>query len=281
MRKRTAAAIRLEGRIYECGEIPSPFVMGIIRPKIYLPFRLGNEEREYIIRHESYHIQRKDHIVKLIAFFLTCIYWFHPLVWISYLLMIRDMEMSCDEYVLKKSVEDIRASYSSSLLGFAVNRRNPGAGFLAFGESDTRRRVKHIMKFKEFGKWAGVLAVVVILAVGVTCLTSAKDENGAEEADVSSEKLEKFPEKIANTEKVLAETEIHGYQIRVLYRSHREEDGLRLETGYYVGEKGTSEHFVIETSKEEKRMDRCDGAFLRFRGDGWKNLFFRRGFFCS
>lgn len=291
MRRRTASGIRLKDRIYECGEIPSPFVMGIICPRIYLPFRLGKEEQEYIIRHESYHIQRKDHIVKFIAFLLVCIYWFHPLVWLSYLLMIRDMEMSCDEYVLKKSVEDIRAAYSKSLLGFAVNRRNIGAGFLAFGESDTRRRVKHIMKFKEFGKWAGILAAVVILAVGAVCLTNAEEKkktgNLIEASDVeqaypvrefvSDENMESFPKKIANTEKVLAETEIHGYQIRVLYRSHREEADLRLEDGYYVGEKGTSEHFVIETSKEKKRIDVLE-LFCASDAMGGKNFFSEAGF---
>ena len=111
--------------------------------------------------------------MKAAAFLLCSVYWFQPLVWLSYFLMIRDMEMSCDEYVLQNSPEDIRAVYSESLLQFATNRRNPGLGMLTFGETDTRRRVKHVMKFHKHAKWIGAVAVVVILAVGIFGLTNA------------------------------------------------------------------------------------------------------------
>lgn len=180
MKRKVSSAVRFKENIYECENIPAPFVMGLISPKIYIPFRLGEEEQSYIIRHEKYHIKRKDNVIKFIAFFICCVYWFHPLVWISYLLMVRDMEMSCDEYVLQKSPEDIRAAYSESLLGFALNKRNFGAGFLAFGESDTERRVKHVMKFRGYGKWIGTLAMLLVVAVGIGCLTNeSKNDSGA------------------------------------------------------------------------------------------------------
>lgn len=171
MKREVSKSVRFKENIYECENIPTPFVMGLISPKIYIPFRLKKEEQTYIINHEKFHIKRKDNVVKMVAFFICCIYWFHPLVWISYLLMIRDMEMSCDEYVLQKSPEDIRVAYSESLLGFAMNKRNLGVGFLAFGESDTRKRVKHIMKFKGYGKWIGIVAVILLIVVGMSCLT--------------------------------------------------------------------------------------------------------------
>lgn len=175
MKKKVSSAIRFRDNVYECDDIPTPFVMGFVSPKIYIPFRLDEEEREYIIKHERHHIDRKDNIIKLIAVLITCIYWFHPLVWISYFLMTRDMEMSCDEYVLQKSTGDIRENYSRSLLAFATNQRNIGMGLISFGESDTRKRVKHIMKFKECGKWISMAAVGLIIAAGVVCLTDAKE----------------------------------------------------------------------------------------------------------
>lgn len=173
MKGRVATAIRMQDNVYECDAIPSPFVMGLLSPRIYIPFRLGEQEKDYIIRHERYHIRRRDNLVKVAAFLLCSVYWFQPLVWLSYFLMIRDMEMSCDEYVLQNSPEDIRAAYSESLLQFATNRRSPGMGMLTFGETDTRRRVKHVMKFRKHAKWIGAAAIVVILAVGVFGLTNA------------------------------------------------------------------------------------------------------------
>lgn len=181
MKRKVFKSVRFKENIYECENIPTPFVMGLISPKIYIPFRLKKEEQTYIINHEKFHIKRKDNVVKMMAFFICCIYWFHPLVWISYLLMIRDMEMSCDEYVLQKSPEDIRVAYSESLLGFAMNKRNFGVGFLAFGESDTRKRVKHIMKFKGYGKWIGIVAIILLIVVGMSCLTNSNKKDSKEE----------------------------------------------------------------------------------------------------
>lgn len=190
MKKRVSRAVRLKENIYECENISTPFVMGVVCPKIYIPFRLKEKEQSYIIYHERYHIKRKDNVVKFIAFFICCVYWFQPLVWVSYLLMVRDMEMSCDEYVLKKSPEDIRVAYSESLLGFATNKRNLGLGFLAFGESDAKKRIKNVMKYKGYGKWIGIVAVILLIVVGVSCLTdtyNAKNSIDKENADRKSE----------------------------------------------------------------------------------------------
>ena len=173
IKKNISMAIRWKDNIYECDNISTPFVLGIVKAKIYIPFHLGEKEREYILLHEYYHIQRKDQLIKLCAYLLCIIYWFHPLVWFSYFAMIRDMEMSCDEYVLKHSANDIRADYSTLLLDFATKTQAFSAGLLAFGESDTRRRVKNIMKFTTRKKWVGIVAAVVIIITGISCLTNA------------------------------------------------------------------------------------------------------------
>lgn len=124
MRHKLQKAVLYQDNIYECDGIAAPFVLGLFCPRIYMPFRLSEEEREYILRHERYHIRRRDPVIKAAAFLILSVYWFHPLVWISWLCMTRDMEMSCDEYVLGSMDRDIRAQYSQSLLAFALNRRH-------------------------------------------------------------------------------------------------------------------------------------------------------------
>lgn len=166
-------AIRRKDNIYESECISTPFVLGIVRPKIYIPFNLSEQEREYILKHEQYHIRRKDQIIKICAYILCVIYWFQPLIWFAYFVMIRDMEMSCDEYVLKNSKSDIRAAYSTSLLKLATKTEDFNAGLPAFGESDIRKRVKNIMKFNAKKKWVSVVAAIAVVIVGVSCQTKA------------------------------------------------------------------------------------------------------------
>lgn len=166
-------AIRRKDNIYESECISTPFVLGIVRPKIYIPFNLSEQEREYILKHEQYHIRRKDQIIKICAYILCVIYWFQPLIWFAYFVMVRDMEMSCDEYVLKNSKSDIRAAYSTSLLKLATKTEDFNAGLPAFGESDIRKRVKNIMKFNAKKKWVSVVAAIAVVIVGVSCLTKA------------------------------------------------------------------------------------------------------------
>lgn len=166
-------AIRRKDNVYESDCISTPFVLGIVRPKIYIPFNLSEQERGYILMHEQHHIHRKDQIIKFCAYSLCVIYWFQPFIWFAYFAMVRDMEMSCDEYVLKNSEDDIRTAYSISLLKFATKTGDFNAGLLAFGESDTRKRVKNIMKFNTKKKWVSVVAAIAVVFVGVSCLTKA------------------------------------------------------------------------------------------------------------
>lgn len=267
MKRRVSKAIRLRENIYECDDIPTPFVMGFLRPRIYIPFRMGEEEQDYIIRHERYHIARKDNLAKLMAFLLTCIYWFHPLVWLSYFMMMRDMEMSCDEYVLQKSVRDIREQYSRSLLGLATNERNIGVGLIAFGESNARRRVKHIMKYKKCGKWIGMIAIGAVLVVGVACLTDARrgeadDDNKAETA--STQKPGTWDLSEESQYPAVASVSIDGNQLEVQCAT----DEKKPKSGNYEGDS-----LVIQTSRDEKVIDRREVSF----GKGKKVYFPAKG----
>lgn len=177
LQKKLRTAVRLEKGVYESDRIDTPFVKGIIRPRIYIPFRLSDKEKECILAHERHHIRRGDPIFKLLATVLLAVYWFQPLVWVSYRLMVRDMEMSCDEYVLTHEESDIRATYSTLLLAFATNRRIVD-GVLFFGENDTKQRVKHIMRFKKKSILFGVLATLIVITVTACTLTGkAADDN--------------------------------------------------------------------------------------------------------
>lgn len=177
MHQRLRKAVVYRDNIYECDNIASPFVFGLFRPRIYIPFRLSEEEREIILRHEQFHIRRKDYIIKTVSFLIVSVYWFHPLVWISYFCMVRDMEMSCDEYVLATEGRDIRTKYSQCLLAFATNQRRPFIGLLAFGEKDTGKRIRHILNFQQSGKKMGILAGLLVLAAAATCLTNGNADS--------------------------------------------------------------------------------------------------------
>lgn len=171
LKRRLRTAARLEKGLYETDRITSPFVLGFLRPKIYIPAGLPDAEREYILLHERTHLRRGDHIVKLISFLALAAHWFNPLMWISYRLMVRDMEMSCDERVMKTAGGDIRQRYSASLL--ALSARRNGLPFpLAFGEIGVKARIKNILRYKKTAVGIAAAAVVAVVAVTAALLAN-------------------------------------------------------------------------------------------------------------
>lgn len=168
LRRRMAKAVLLEGRVYQSERVRSPFILGFVRPKIYLPFGLTEEQQCYVLAHERHHIRRLDHIVRPVAFLILAVHWFNPLVWLAYYLMARDMEMSCDEKVLGGE-ENIRKAYSVTLLSFAANRRFPSPSPLSFGETGVKGRIKNILNWKKPALWVTILAVVAVIAVLLVC----------------------------------------------------------------------------------------------------------------
>ena len=171
IRRMVRIAVPLRENIWIADDIKSPFVIGFIKPKIYLPNNLGEQEQEYIILHEQYHIRRLDHVIKALAFLALTIHWFNPLVWIAFVLACKDMEMSCDEAVIRKLGENVRADYSASLLTLATGHRIIAGTPLAFGEGDTKGRIKNLAKWKKPAIWVLVLTLIICLILGVCLLT--------------------------------------------------------------------------------------------------------------
>ena len=184
LRRKLIGAIPLKDNIYLADHIPTPFVIGFIRPKIYLPSAMPEAEQSYIIQHEKHHIHRGDHVIKLLAFAAMCIHWFNPLVWLAFALSSRDMEMSCDEAVMKQMDRDIRADYSSSLLQLSTGKRAIVGTPLAFGEGDTRQRIENIMRYQKPTMLIVVLAVIV--CVGLTACLSSNPQFDAEQNGLSA-----------------------------------------------------------------------------------------------
>lgn len=169
LRRRLVGAVLLRGNIYQADHIDTPFVLGLLRPRIYLPSALTDREREYIILHEQHHLRRLDHITRQLAFAALCIHWFNPLVWLAFLLSSRDMEMSCDEAVVRQLGPAIRGDYSQSLLSLTVGRPIIAGSPLAFGECSTTSRIRNLLHWRRPRVWITALAGVLCAAVIAAC----------------------------------------------------------------------------------------------------------------
>ena len=182
LRRRLAAAVPAGKNLWLADHIRSPFVLGLFRPRIYLPSSLGEREQRYILLHERYHIRRGDPLWKVLGFAALSLHWFNPLVWLAFVLAGRDMEMSCDEAVVARLGEGIRKEYSASLLNLAVGRPIISGMPLAFGEGDTKERVIHVLNWKKPKKWmklAGSLCcLLAVAACGVNPGGSSEPKTG-------------------------------------------------------------------------------------------------------
>ena len=174
LRLKLIGAMAYRGNVYRADYIDTPFVMGILSPKIYLPSDVPENERKYIIAHERHHISRFDHIIKLLAYFALCIHWFNPLVWAAFILAGKDMEMSCDEAVIKRMGSQIRADYSASLLRLATHKKIIAGMPLAFGEGDTKGRVMNMAKWKKPKLWVSIVCFVLCAIILVACAVNPK-----------------------------------------------------------------------------------------------------------
>ena len=162
IRRSVRESVPVRDRIYLCDGLSSPFVFGLFRPKIYIPAGTGDNELKYVEAHEKAHIRRLDHIRKLFAYLLLCVYWFHPLVWIAYILFCRDVEGACDEYVINKYDDAQRADYSEALLRFSSPSKNIRACPVAFGEIGVKARIRKILYYKKPAR--ALIAVVLASA---------------------------------------------------------------------------------------------------------------------
>ena len=186
IRRTVRSAVRLEGNVYECGGVASPFVLGMIKPKIYIPFRMSEIDKACILCHERHHIHRLDHVIKPLSFLILAVFWFHPLVWLAYFCMIRDMEMSCDEKALSQIGS--KRDYSLSLLSVSTCRHFPAAGPLSFGESAVKARVKNVLGYQKPKAWLLVIAVLLCVAAAVACSADKPVQQSAAQEEASKPK---------------------------------------------------------------------------------------------
>lgn len=171
LRRKVATAVRLRDNIFQSENVATPFVLGIIKPKIYLPFQMDEKNMVHVVAHEEAHIRRKDHWWKPIGFLLLAIYWFNPLMWLGYILLCRDIELACDEKVIRELDNESKADYTQALVACSVNRRSIAACPLAFGEVGVKDRVKSVMHYKKPAFWIIIAAVIICIVVAVCFLT--------------------------------------------------------------------------------------------------------------
>lgn len=172
IRNKIGTAVLLYDNIWQSETVVSPFVLGVMTPKIYLPFALPEQEARHVIAHEQAHIARRDHLWKPLGFLILALHWFNPLLWLGYVLLCRDIELACDEKVVKELDRDTRADYSQALLSCSVNRRMIAACPLAFGEVGVKDRVKSVLNYRKPAFWIIVVAVLASVLTAVCFLTN-------------------------------------------------------------------------------------------------------------
>lgn len=173
LRKKVRLAVKVRENYFESDRVNSPFVLGLIKPRIYLPVGLREEEKNYILYHESIHIKQKDYLIKMLAFFAVCVHWFNPLVWFAFHMMSMDMEMACDEKVIKGLGNDIKKAYSYSLFKMAVKQRDfISLTPVAFAESNTKKRIKHVLGYKKPVFLVSVGLVILLGIVGFSLMAN-------------------------------------------------------------------------------------------------------------
>ncbi len=174
VKKTVSDAVLLNDNIWQSEKVVSPFILGVIKPKIYIPYGMDGEVQGHVIAHENAHLKRRDHWIKPLGFLLLAVYWFNPLIWIAYILLCKDIERACDEKVISQMNEEARKDYASALLECAVNRRRIAACPLAFGETGLKERVKGVMNYKKPAFWVVVIAVIACIVAAVCFLTNPK-----------------------------------------------------------------------------------------------------------
>lgn len=205
--RRMHTAVLLQDNIYQSENTTFPFVMGILQPKVYLPFKLDEQEMGYVIAHERAHIKRRDYWWKPLGFLLMTVYWFNPLMWIAYILFCRDIELACDEKVVNVMEDEDKAAYAQALLNCSVSRRMDVLCPLAFGEVGVKQRIKSILNYKKPAFWIMVSAVVSCIVIAVCFLTNPKTEAEETEPPISD-----GADEIEETEPPVSDTDDEAFE---------------------------------------------------------------------
>ena len=179
LKRKLATAILLRDNIYESEFVDSPFVFGVVKPNIYLPMHMDEGTAAYVIAHEHAHLARRDHWWKVLGYLVLALHWFNPLVWVAYILFCRDIELACDEKVVRGLDGAARADYSQALLSCAAPKRAVAACPLAFGEGNIKTRVKSALHYRKPAFWVAAAAVLAVVIVAVCFLTNPRSERGS------------------------------------------------------------------------------------------------------
>ena len=193
LRLRVRTAVRLEGKVYQSEFVSSPFILGVIRPRIYLPFGLEAGAQAMVLAHERAHLRRGDQLWKPLGYLILAAYWFNPLCWLAYILFCRDIEAACDEKVVRELGEGCKAAYSRALLACSVPRKLITACPLAFGETGVKSRIKSVLNYKKPTFWLVLAAVLASVAVAVCFLTDPKREDPAQNPPAAEEAAAQAP----------------------------------------------------------------------------------------
>lgn len=246
LKRKIGTAVLFRDNIYQSEAVVSPFVLGIIKPKVYLPFNMSEQDMDHVIAHEQAHIRRKDHLWKPLGFAILTLHWFNPLVWLGYVLLCRDIELACDEKVVKELDNEQRADYSEALLTCSVNRRLIAACPLAFGEVSVKDRVKSVLNYKKPAFWIIVIAIIASIIVSACFFTNPRtsideelsafiDLQIAERYYLEGKTDENFVvthHKVFGVDKVLNETTVYMW---AMYNEYSCESGvINNECGSHV-----------------------------------------------
>ncbi len=247
VKRKIGTAVLYKENIYQSENVVSPFVLGIIKPKIYLPFCMSGQDMQHVIAHENAHIRRKDHLWKPLGFLVLTLHWFNPLMWLGYVLLCRDIELACDEKVVKELSTEQKADYSQALLTCSVNRRMIAACPLAFGEVGVKDRVKSVLNYKKPTFWIIVVAIALSIIVAVCFLTNPTSVTLNDELAVFIDMQiakQNYSEEHTGDNFIAASYEVLGVDksanettvyMWVLYEEYSFEDGkTKLETGSHI-----------------------------------------------
>ena len=202
LRKRLDEAVLLNDNVWSCDNVDSPFVLGVINPKIYLSSSMDKEHVDYVIMHEKMHMHSKDQLLKYIAFFLLMIYWMNPVIWIAYILFCRDIEFICDENVIKNLDNDARIAYTKALLACSTQKKKLNISPIAFGEIGIKNRIKSVLEYKKVPVWLNIVVIAIIAGLGVSLITVRTMASSSEESE-NEQRIDYLPsEELANAQSI-------------------------------------------------------------------------------
>jgi len=258
VRSTVKEAMHLKDRVWVGDNVSTPFILGLVRPKIYLPSSLSDEDGEYVTAHETAHLKRGDHLWKPLGFLLLALYWYNPLMWVSYILLCRDIELAADEKVIKGLGEEYKKPYSHALINCSAHRKLISVCPLAFGEVAVKNRLKSVLNYKRPAFWVMIVTVLLCLAAALMFMTNPKDEapsDGKENAEESSEELSESAEN----------SDFEDYSQSVADSTSEEDsqsapDSISEEDSQSVADSSSEEdnQSVVDSSSEEDNQSVAD-----------------------